>query len=168
MAGKKADTDPIPAALTVKGNASDALLANLTDKQAVFARTYADTGNASEAARTAGYGEKHASSIGSRLLQQQAVKAAIERLRFEQTADLDITDATVLDGLLAEATWKGKGSSHAARVSAWKELADIKGLHKTPDIGAWGGISTLRIQVAVGDGTVREVQLQRVEEPAKP
>lgn len=146
-------------ALPVKSTESDAMLARLTPMQAAFCKEYAVTGNGTQSAKNAGYSADNAAAIASKILKQPNVRAAIERLRFEQTADLDITDATVLDGLLAEATWKGKGSSHAARVSAWKELADIKGLHKTPDIGAWQGISTIRLEIVGPDGTRGTLEL---------
>ena len=77
----------------------------------------------------------------------------------EKVAEADITDATVYDGLLAEATYKGKGSSHAARVSAWDKIANLRGMNKTPDLGAWAGVTTLRLQIVVGntDGPVQDV-----------
>lgn len=42
-----------------------------------------------------------------------------------------IDNKTILMGLIKEARFHGIGASHGARVSAWKTLAQIKGLEKT-------------------------------------
>lgn len=54
----------------------------LTEKQRRFVDYYVETGNASEAARRAGYSKKTAGWIGQENLQKPAIKAAIDaRLR---------------------------------------------------------------------------------------
>lgn len=54
----------------------------LTEKQRRFVDYYVETGNASEAARRAGYSEKTAGWIGQENLQKPTIKAAIDaRLR---------------------------------------------------------------------------------------
>ena len=54
----------------------------LTEKQRSFVDYYVETGNASEAARRAGYSEKTAGWIGQENLQKPTIKAAVDaRLR---------------------------------------------------------------------------------------
>ena len=137
-------------ALTVKGHDSESWLALLTPMQAAFCRQYADTGNGTQSALAAGYSRNTAPVVASRMLKDPRISGAIERLRLEATHEGDITDKTVLEGLLAEANNNRKGASSAARVSAWRELASIKGMHRSPDLGAWQGISELRIVVVLG------------------
>ena len=50
----------------------------LTEKQKRFIDYYIETGNASEAARRAGYSEKTAGWIGQENLQKPTIKAAID------------------------------------------------------------------------------------------
>lgn len=51
---------------------------NLTPKQKAFADAYIETGNASEAARRAGYSEKTAGAIGGENLEKPAIIAYIK------------------------------------------------------------------------------------------
>lgn len=51
----------------------------LTERQKRFVEYYLQTGNASEAARQAGYSKKVAYSIGEENLRKPAIKAAIEK-----------------------------------------------------------------------------------------
>lgn len=81
-----------------------------------------------QAAIRAGYKERSANHIASALLRKPAVQAAI-RERERQIAEAALLDETiVLEGLLHEARFTGDGSTHTARVSAWREVAKILGL----------------------------------------
>ena len=59
------------------------LLAGLTERQARFAQLYAREGNASKAAREAGYSIRNAYNIGPKLTKKPSVAAAIQALRAE-------------------------------------------------------------------------------------
>ena len=65
---------------------------NLTPKQASFIDAYIETGNASEAARRAGYSPKTAEAMGRENLQKPTIKQAIEsrlaEIRSKRTADI--------------------------------------------------------------------------------
>ena len=65
---------------------------NLTPKQASFVDAYIETGNASEAARRAGYSPKTAEAMGRENLQKPTIKQAIEarlaEIRSKRTADI--------------------------------------------------------------------------------
>nr|DAI73260.1 MAG TPA: Terminase small subunit [Caudoviricetes sp.] len=96
----------------------------LTPKQEAFIDAYIETGNASEAAKRAGYSEKTARAVGAENLTKPYIKAAIEarqvEIRSKRTADItevmefltsalrgELTDDTVV----VEGT--GEGMSNA-------------------------------------------------------
>lgn len=64
----------------------------LTPKQEVFVAEYLKTGNATEAAKKAGYSEKTAGSIGGRLLKNVDVSRAIESRRDRRNAKLELEE----------------------------------------------------------------------------
>lgn len=64
----------------------------LTEKQRRFVDYYVETGNASEAARRAGYSEKTAGWIGQENLQKPTIKAAIDA-RLKELEDKRIAKA---------------------------------------------------------------------------
>ena len=64
----------------------------LTEKQRRFVDYYVETGNASEAARRAGYAEKAAYRTGSENLRKPQVKAAIDA-RLKELEDKRIAKA---------------------------------------------------------------------------
>lgn len=100
----------------------------LVHKQRRFVWEYCKDHSPAQAAIRAGYKERNAPSIACRLLQIPAVQAAI-RERERQIAEAAMLDETiVLQGLLREAQYTGDGSTHTARVSAWREVAKILGL----------------------------------------
>ena len=100
----------------------------LTHKQKRFVWEFCKDHSPAAAAIRAGYREKNAPSVASRLIRIPAVQAAI-RERERQIAEAAMLDETiVLQGLLREAQYTGDGSTHTARVSAWREVAKILGL----------------------------------------
>ena len=99
----------------------------LTNKQAVFVAEYLISLNASDATRKAGYSPKTAHRSGQENMQKPAIAAAIQKAKIEAAARCEITTDMVLRGLLAEATGKGEGSSHSARVAAWTQLGKHTG-----------------------------------------
>tara|TARA_R110000744_G_scaffold46911_5_gene103550 strand:+ start:19349 stop:19750 length:402 start_codon:yes stop_codon:yes gene_type:complete len=62
----------------------------LSDQRELFCQAYTLTKNGADAARRAGYAEKHANNQAHRLLQYEDVKARIEELSTEMTTDLDV------------------------------------------------------------------------------
>ena len=67
---------------------------------------------------------------GSRLLTNADVQAAIAEAQEARAERTGLTQDTVVKGLLAEAEFKGEGSSQAARVSAWAHLGRHAGMFK--------------------------------------
>ena len=96
----------------------------LTPKQARFVEEYLVDMNGAAAYRRAGYTARgNAAEVNaSRLLRNAKVAAAVQKAveaRSERTA---VTADAVLQGLQEEATYRGEGASHSARVAAWSWL----------------------------------------------
>ncbi len=73
----------------------------LTPRQRSFAEAYTALGNATEAAKRAGYSEKTAYAQGSRLLKHADVSARITELQADAAARAEIEIDDVIDMLLA-------------------------------------------------------------------
>lgn len=108
---------------------------SMKDREAQFVEAYLANGhNRKEAAITAGYAESTACKRGSEMLKRPAVRAAIAKRHAEIAEDVNLTVANVVAGLYEEATFKGEGSSHSARVSAWTAVGKHLGMFdKTPE-----------------------------------
>ena len=94
----------------------------LTAKQARFVEEYLIDLNATQAAIRAGYSAKTAHTIGHENLSKPEIAAAISAAKADRSERTEITLDYVLTRLMAEAEREGEGASHAARVSALKEL----------------------------------------------
>ena len=101
-----------------------------TPKQAAFIQEYLVDLNATQAAVRAGYSARTARKIGHENLTKPHIKAAIEAAQAERAERTRITADDVLNGLHAEATFNGGGSSHSARVAAWAHLGKHLGMFK--------------------------------------
>ena len=100
----------------------------LVHKQKRFVWEYCKDHAPQAAAIRAGYKERSAAVTASNLLRDPRIQDAI-RERERQIAEAAMLDETiVLQGLLREAQYTGDGSTHTARVSAWREVAKILGL----------------------------------------
>ena len=93
-----------------------------TPKQARFVEEYLIDLNATQAAIRAGYSVDNADKIGPRLVGESRVSAAIAEAQAKRSERIAISQDDVVRGLHGEATDKGEGSSHSARVSAWFHL----------------------------------------------
>jgi phage terminase small subunit len=74
-------------------------MATLTIKQGIFVKEYLTDGNATRAAKAAGYSEKTADVQGSRLLANVKVRAEIDRQTEKRCEKLYITADYVLSGI---------------------------------------------------------------------
>lgn len=100
----------------------------LSHRKRRFVWEFCKDHRAGEAAIRAGYSQAGAPTRAHEMLRDPAVQAAI-RERERQIAEAALLDETiVLEGLLHEARFTGDGSTHTARVSAWREVAKILGL----------------------------------------
>jgi phage terminase small subunit len=118
-----------------------------TDRQQRFVQEYLVDLNATQAAIRAGYSQLTARQIGSENLAKPAIAEELARRQAVLAERTGITQETVIDGLAAEATRTGVGSSHAARVSAWSWLGRHLGMFDVDDASKDAGV--VRIEVLV-------------------
>lgn len=106
-------------------------MAKLTPKQARFIDEYLIDFNGTQAYMRAGYKAKNEDSaavLASKLLRNVKVQEAIQAAQAKLSEACSVTQKMVIDGLKAEATLTGEGSSHSARVSAWGLLGKHLGM----------------------------------------
>lgn len=101
----------------------------MNTKQTRFVEEFTVDFNATQAAIRAGYSEKSARAIGCELLTKPDIKNAIQTRVKKLSNDALVNRELIINGLLAEAMNYGERSSHAARVSAWSQLAKVTGLN---------------------------------------
>ena len=94
----------------------------LTAKQERFVAEYLKDGNATRAAKAAGYSEKTAGSVGFENLKKPEISAAIAAAQSERTERTKVDMAYVITRLAIEAEREGEGTSHSARVAALGQL----------------------------------------------
>jgi len=97
-------------------------------RQQRFVEEYLIDHNATQAAIRAGYSAKTAEQQGPRLLGNVGVARAITAAIAELSQRVEVTQEMVVSGLFREATLKGEGSSHSARISAWSLLGKHLGM----------------------------------------
>jgi phage terminase small subunit len=100
-------------------------MTELTPRQRRFAEAYAACGNASEAARRAGYSIQRAPHTGARLMKNGHVIAKITELQAEATARAEIEVDDVIDMLLASYTDAKTANQHGPAV----RCAELLGKH---------------------------------------
>lgn len=103
----------------------------LTPKQQTFVDEYLVDLNATQAAVRAGYSPRTAGPQGARLLANVNVAAAIQEAQATRSQRTEITQDWVLQGLKTEAERDGEGSSHGARVSAYKAVGQHLGMFES-------------------------------------
>ncbi len=134
----------------------------MKDQYKNFVDAYLKSGNASESARIAGYSSSSAANIGCQLLKREEIKRAIA---LAKEAELKIVGdkaayqlKDVLDGLWRSANEYGQGTSHSARISAWRALGDALGVFKgsTTPINQ---LTAIKITIIGKEGTKKEIPL---------
>lgn len=102
----------------------------LTARQAKFVELYIDTGNATEAARQAGYASGSANVTACRLLNNPEVASAVSTKRREIENQHHVDRTRVINGLLegvAIAEQKGDASNV---IAGWRELGKMLGYYE--------------------------------------
>lgn len=109
---------------------------SLKGKPLAFAEAYFVSGNATQAAKDAGYTEKSAKNQGSRLLKKDDVKAYLAQLRGLSSADTVLNHKFVLDklkGIVEVCLKKGLGFNPGAANRALELIGKHLGTFE-PDI----------------------------------
>lgn len=105
-------------------------LPKLTPRQRLFVDEYVLCNNASEAARRAGYSEKTAGAIATENLQKPAIRQAIEALRSDNAARLDLTRQDVLAGILEAIEMARVMADPTAMLAGYRDLARMCGFNE--------------------------------------
>ncbi len=134
-------------------------MTDLTPRQSRFAESYAAGGNASAAARNAGYSIRTAPSQGARLLTCANVAARITELRGAAAARAEIEIDDVIDMLLASYKDAKAAGQHGPAVRAVELLGKHLAMFKDRISFEEQGTSDddLVEQLAAGDGHKREM-----------
>ena len=102
----------------------------LTPRQEQFVENYVLCGNATEAARRAGYGERGAGVTATRLLKNANVLAAIDVLRAANAERFALSREAVIAELLAAIAVAKEQSNPQVVISGWREIAKMCGFYQ--------------------------------------
>lgn len=102
----------------------------LTLRQQRFVDEFVLCGNASEAARRAGYSEKTAGAIAAENLQKPVILEAIRGARAQNAARLDLTRRDVLSGVLAAIEMAKAKADPATMLAGYRDLARMCGFNE--------------------------------------
>ena len=102
----------------------------LTPRQEQFVENYILCGNATEAARRAGYGERGAGVTATRLLKNANVLAAIDELRAANAERFSLSREAVIEELLAAIAVAKEQSNPLVVISGWREIAKMCGFYQ--------------------------------------
>lgn len=103
---------------------------SLTSRQERFINEYLLSGNATDAARIAGYSEKSAKVRACRLTKDNRIASAIAAKQAENAAKLELKREDVLKGLLEAVKLAEEQANPAALVSAWREIGRVIGCYQ--------------------------------------
>lgn len=101
-------------------------MAVLNDRQVRWVEQMLVTGNATEAARRAGY--RSPKKQGERMSANVAAQKLLEAGRQQQAAKAEIDAEFVLQGLKREALGQGPDTNASARVASYSQISKILGL----------------------------------------
>jgi len=102
----------------------------LTTKQSLFVDAYCGPAdfNATKAYKLAGYTGTSPGKQASILLNKPQVAHAIQERLDKRRASFWLTEDDILRAIHKEATYHGRGASHATRVNAWVQLGKHIGM----------------------------------------
>lgn len=102
----------------------------LSDRQAKFVGELQLCGNASEAARRAGYGAAGSRVTAHRLLTNANVKAALADLQHGAAEEARLTRQEAILGLQAAITLAQQQGNPAAMIAGWREIGRMLGFYE--------------------------------------
>lgn len=102
----------------------------LNSRQKKFVDEFVLCGNATEAARRAGYSTTSAKVRACRLTEDNRIASAIAVKQAENAAKLELTREDVLNGLLEAVKLAKEQANPAALVSAWREIGRVIGCYQ--------------------------------------
>lgn len=105
-------------------------MGKLTPRATRFVDNYALCGNAAEAARLAGYSANTSRQIGSRLLSNVNVKAALQARQQAFRRELKITKQDVINGLLSAIQMGREQQNPGVIISGLVQIAKMLGFYE--------------------------------------
>lgn len=102
----------------------------LTPRQQRFVDEFVLCGNASEAARRAGYSEKTAGAIATENMQKPAIQEAVQAARAKNAADWDVTRQGVIGGILEAIEMARQMADPSAMLTGYRDLARMCGFNE--------------------------------------
>lgn len=104
-------------------------MTELTARQEAFARHFVRCGNASQAARAAGYAPRSAKVAGCRLLTNSNLQAEIHRLRRQYEQAMGISREKVIEELVAAVDLAQAQGDARSMIGGWREIGRICGYY---------------------------------------
>lgn len=101
-----------------------------TARQAKFIDHFLESGNASEAARLAGYASRSAKVTACRLLNHPEVVATVRTRRCEIEAGYQLSREKVVNGLLSAISMAELKGDAGTVISGWRELGKLLGYYE--------------------------------------
>ncbi len=105
-------------------------MGQLTARQALFVEHYALCGNAAEAARLAGYSADTSRQIGSRLLSNVDIKAALQDRRRVFQAEFEVTRQDVVNAVQEAIVLAREQRNPGAMIQGCVQLAKLLGFYE--------------------------------------
>ena len=102
----------------------------LSPRESRFVDLYVTTGNASRAAREAGYPEKSAHVAGCRLLKTDKVRAAIDDLRKRSAEHMMIDRERAIQEIQAAVELARVNGDASTMISGWREIGKMLGFYE--------------------------------------
>jgi len=102
----------------------------MTPKQSRFIAEFVVDGNATAAARRAGYRARGAHVAGFRLLRNVYVAEAIQASQRQAAARLELNRQRVLDGLMEAVETARQQGDPGAMIRAWAEIGRLMGYYQ--------------------------------------
>lgn len=130
---------------------------SINPRHAEFARRVAVLGDATEAARQTRYSGNGIRVTAAKLMKKPEVQAIIAEERARLSQSQQITNDEIVTGLAEIAN--DRANPPAARVSAYRTLAEIRGMLRTADSGLPEGLTAMLNALANGlaQGAARNV-----------
>ena len=141
-------------------------LAVITFRQERFAEEYVLCGNATEAARRAGYSKKTARQIAAENLTKPVVLEAIRALQAENSTQFEIAKEDVIRGILSAINMAREQKNPGAMISGCVQLAKLMGFYD-PEV-SWVELSDDAGRLKAKFASMSDEELLKIVAAASP
>ena len=127
----------------------------MTERQLRFAKEYAKSLNATQAAIYAGYSAKNARMQGARLMTKANIQAAVKEHQNAIAEKQGVEETFIIQGLIQEALGNGPDTTSAARIRSLELLGKHKGMfverHDVRNLHAYADSAINEVEELVSD-----------------